>query len=272
MKLFVLVSLLAFGAMAKGDGVANSIEALISSMKQSFSGLSAKRDLWYENYSTMTQLTQSDTLQLEELLLVSKMAIPMIWSMYVNQVQGQKAYLHRLVHEELALSLPYDTEFPAPLFSYFHVEAKLSMGELQDFQVEILRDDVVIYSLGVDFDEKRAVLGEALERNRILLEGDDFPPFQVSQPFTINVQIADDCAFTSLWLTEMDANIPMPLPTKHHWCTQDYHLASTFSIRLSQEDQGTPDSAEDAQNDFEDEAHQAIQLLDFTVYDGVIIQ
>ncbi|XP_037799870.1 uncharacterized protein LOC119594860 [Penaeus monodon] len=227
--------------MAKGDGVANSIEALISSMKQSFSGLSAKRDLWYENYSTMTQLTQSDTLQLEELLLVSKMAIPMIWSMYVNQVQGQKAYLHRLVHEELALSLPYDTEFPAPLFSYFHVEAKLSMGELQDFQVEILRDDVVIYSLGVDFDE-------------------------------INVQIADDCAFTSLWLTEMDASIPMPLPTKHHWCTQDYHLASTFSIRLSQEDQGTPDSAEDAQNDFEDEAHQAIQLLDFTVYDGVIIQ
>ncbi|XP_063600098.1 uncharacterized protein LOC134776314 [Penaeus indicus] len=271
MKFCVLVSLLAFGAVAKGDGVASSIESLISSMKNSFSGLSAKRDLWYENYSTMTKLTQSDTLQLEELLLVSKMAIPMIWSLYVNQVQGQKAYLNRLVNEELSQSLPFHVEFPSPLFPYFHVEATLTMGELEDFQVEILRDGDVIYSLGVDFDEKRVVLGEAHEQNRIILEGEDFPPFQAAQPFTINVQIADDCAFTSLWMTEMDASFPVPLPTKHHWCTQDYHLASTFSIRLSQDDQGSPDSAEDDQNDFGDE-HQEIQLLGLTVYDGVLIQ
>ncbi|XP_047486745.1 uncharacterized protein LOC125037598 [Penaeus chinensis] len=271
MKFFVLVSLLAFGAVAKGDGVASSIESLISSMKESFSGLSAKRDLWYENYSTITKLTQSDTLQLEELLLVSKMAIPMIWSMYVNQVQGQKAYLTRLVNQELAQSLPYNAGFLAPPFPYFHVEATLSMGELQDFQVEVLRDSDVIYSLAVDFDEKRVVLGEARERNRILLEGDDFPPFQASHPFTINVQIADDCAFTSLWMTKMDASIPVPLPTKHHWCTQDYQQASTFTIRLGQDDQGTPDSAEDDQNDFGGE-HQAIQLLALTVYDGVLVQ
>lgn len=272
MKLLVLAFLLAFGSVAKTDGVASSIESLISSMKDSFTGLSAKRDLWYENYSTMTKLTQSDTLQLEELLLVSKMAIPMIWSLYTSQVQGQKAYLNRLVDEKLAQSLPYDTEFLAPLFPYFHVEATLSMGELEDFQVEVLRDGDVIYSLGVDFDEKRVVLGEAHEQNRIILEGDDFPPFQASHPFTINVQIADDCAFTSLWMVKMDIDNPVPLPTKHHWCTQDYHQASTFSIRLNQDDQGTSDSAEDDQDNLVDEENQAIQLLDLTVYEGVLIQ
>ncbi|XP_042878029.1 uncharacterized protein LOC122257055 [Penaeus japonicus] len=273
MKLFVVIFILALGSMAKTDGgVASSIESLIGSMKESFSGLSAKRDLWYENYSAMTRLVHTDTQQLRELLLVSKMAIPLIWSLYANHVQGQKAYLHRLVDEEMALALPYDTEFQAPLFPYFHVESTLSMEELRDFQVEILRDGDVIFSLGVDFDERRVVLGESHEQNRIVLEGDDFPPFQASHPFTINVQIADDCAFASFWMAELDHANPIPLPKKHHWCTRDYQLASTFSIRLSQEDQEPEQSAEDDQNDLGDEELHAVKLLAFTVYDGVLVQ
>lgn len=58
----------------------STLQDLTSSLRESFTTMTAKRDLWFDNYSILRQLTQTDEVQLRELLFVSKYVILGIYS------------------------------------------------------------------------------------------------------------------------------------------------------------------------------------------------
>ncbi|KAK4310027.1 hypothetical protein Pmani_018382 [Petrolisthes manimaculis] len=227
-----------------GDG--GGLEELSSTLRESFSGLTAKRDLWFDNYSNLRQLTQTDELQLRELMFVSKMAIPLIWNLYSTQVKTQKATLPKLLPSgsSRTQSLPYHTvlpAFPSPNHpAVFHLEVTLHLREEENFQLEIARNHTQqIFFLNFNFPSRRAVMGHRDRQmqyiEEVVMEADKFPTITFQQPIRINIQVVDDCIFATLWLANLNLEVPTPLPTKHHWCTKDYDTAQEFVINIVSE-------------------------------------
>ncbi|KAK3893149.1 hypothetical protein Pcinc_003019 [Petrolisthes cinctipes] len=209
------------------------------------------------------------------------MAIPLIWNLYSTQVKTQKATLPKLLPSgsSRTQSLPYHTvlpAFPSPNHpAVFHLEVTLHLRE----------------------EEKRAVMGHRDRQmqyiEEVVMEGDKFPTVTFQQPIRVNIQVVDDCIFASLWLANLNLEVPTPLPTKHHWCTKDYDTAQEFVINIvsertgrvpagqeeeeeeegeSEEEEG--ESEEEEGESEEEEIHpnpiSAIQLIDVTVYGGIL--
>lgn len=256
------------------EGNSNPMNDLIDSMRNSFSSLSSKRDLWYKNYSQIKKLQNLDKSNLEELLLLKKIAYPMLWQLYSTEVKIQKRNLAILVKEEGGIiHLPYHVTFPAPHPYYFHVEITLQIEEKSDFQVEILRDETSkIFILRLSYEERRLVLSDHNEdgevSDHIVLEGDHFPAISPREPFRINVQIADDCSFTSFWIGDLSLDTPMALPTKHYWCTKVYHTGNSFSVNVLK----TPPHSSEESEESEETAADDVEILSATVYESLLVQ
>merc|ERR1712168_1696540 len=119
-------------------------------------------------------------------------------------------------------------------------------------------------SILVDFQHRRVSLSDGTTQDRISLEGESFPDFHIGTPFSINIQVAHDCVFTSFWLEPLLDHQPKMLPTKHRWCTQDYRRVDHFSVVFSE--------AQESVEGQQDEDLQNIELVEFIVCDGVLIQ
>ncbi|XP_071515640.1 uncharacterized protein [Panulirus ornatus] len=247
-------------------------------MQESFGGLSAQRDLWFNNYSTLKRLVESDKLHLHELLVVSEMAIPLIWSLYRSQVKAQKNTLTRLV-DDSSQAVPYQVTIPAPDQHLLHVEVIFSLHEEQDFQLEIFRDLEQIFHMKSNFEERRVVLGgtdhEGKAMERVVLDGENFPAIHTNQLFRVNVQVADDCIFASIWPRNLILESPMPLPIKHQWCTKDYRKAESFTLKVNSESKSshsaeTRESIEDTQDAQED--NRGIVVISAIIYKGLLYQ
>lgn len=265
--IFAFVGLL---CLLKVDGRPDAIEEIIGSIRSSFGTLSSKRDQWFQNYSRMRKLTDTDQENLTELLLVSKLAIPMIWHLYTSEVASQKKRHKKLVNEELARSLPYHRSFSSE-YPFFHMEMTLQLQEESDFQIELVRDESTkIFLLRIDYDDRRIVFsdqneGETVER--YVIADDDFPAMMPGMDFRVNIQVADDCIFVSFWVGDLSMETPMPLPAKYHWCSKVYHHATLYSINVLDLTQTSSSDEVDSAEDKHD-----VKLMSTTIYGGLIVQ
>nr|XP_045585123.1 uncharacterized protein LOC123747148 [Procambarus clarkii] len=239
----VILVILASVHVTQAAASQDTVDALINTMRETFGGLNTKRDQWFENYSALKQLSQNDYLQLTQLLFVSKMAIPLVWHLYANQVKVQKAMLPKLLRVR-SQALPYHGTILAPAFPIFYVEATLVLHKHRNFQAKILRDSSQeIFHVNFDFENRSRLAGDCqanLSSNqwrmtlgdsnqdgesdeRVVLQDDQFPAISLHQPFSVNVQVGDDCIFASIWSGNLNLDVPVPLPVKYHWCTKVSH-------------------------------------------------
>ncbi|XP_064105200.1 uncharacterized protein LOC135214774 isoform X2 [Macrobrachium nipponense] len=218
----------------------------------------------------MRKLADTDQENLTELLLVSKLAVPMIWYLYTSEVASQKKRLEKLVDEELARSLPYRRSFSLE-YPFFHMEMTLQLLEESDFQIELLRDEsTMIFLLRIDYDDRRIVFsdqngGETVER--FVIADDDFPALVPGMDFRVNIQVADDCIFVSFWVGDLSLDTPMALPAKYHWCSKVYHHATSYSINVLDLKQTSSSDETDSAEDKHD-----VKLMSATIYGGLIVQ
>ncbi|XP_053649981.2 uncharacterized protein [Cherax quadricarinatus] len=275
----IIPVILAAVCMQQAAAEVDAVETLVNTIRETFGGLNAKRDQWFDNYSVLKQLLQKDQLQLNQILFVSKMAIPMIWHLYATQVIAQKTVLPKLLNDK-SKTLPYNGTILAPIRPIFHVEITLVLHEFRNFQVEILQDSSQqIFHLNFDFKERHASLGErsndGVSNERVVLHNDQFPAINLHQPFRVNVQVADDCIFASIWPGNLNLDIPLPLPVKYSWCTKDHHTTQSFSVIVHYGmESASSDESHESLEDTQDALHHQsdIQLIAATIYDGILAQ
>ncbi|XP_068223156.1 uncharacterized protein [Palaemon carinicauda] len=265
---FALVSLL---CVLKADGRPDSIGEIVDSLKSNFGALSSKRDQWFQNYNVMKKLANADQENLNELMLISKLALPMIWSLYSSEVESQKKRHTVLVNEDLVRSLPYHRSFSLE-YPFFHMEMTLQLQEESDFQIELLRDESTkIFLLRINYDDRRIVFSNLNEEGenveRFVLEEGDFPAIKPNEDFRVNFQVADDCTFVSFWVGDLSLETPMPLPAKHHWCSKVYHHSTSYSINVM--DLKQMDSSHESESA---EDNHDVKLMFATIYGGLILQ
>ncbi|XP_069170044.1 uncharacterized protein [Procambarus clarkii] len=274
----VILVILASVHVTQAAASQDTVDALINTMRETFGGLNTKRDQWFENYSALKQLSQNDYLQLTQLLFVSKMAIPLVWHLYANQVKVQKAMLPKLLRVR-SQALPYHGTILAPAFPIFYVEATLVLHKHRNFQAKILRDSSQeIFHVNFDFENRRVTLGDSNQDGesdeRVVLQDDQFPAISLHQPFSVNVQVGDDCIFASIWSGNLNLDVPVPLPAKYHWCTKDYHVGQSFSVSVdyARVSRSTGESLESGEDAEDGQDNNDIQLSAVTIYGGILMQ
>lgn len=292
----VLVAGLLAVLVAQAGARSVAVEQVSSALQESFNSLNSKRNEWFENYSTMNNMTKTTNARLAELGLVSKMALPLMWYLYQMAVKSEKKHYPKLA-ESGEQSLPYHFETTlaeSTLGLNYYLEATLILQNYRDFQVRILKDEEAIFFLNFNFNERRAVMGYTHNQEhteKIVLEGDSFPDIQLYQPFRVNVQVMSDCIVASFWLTNLDLSVPMPLPEKHIWCTRDYSYGQDVSFDIDtleaedhqhhdsqdeqEQDSQEQDSQEENSHEKEDSSHEKegsneIKLVSTVIYNGFI--
>ncbi|KAK8405769.1 hypothetical protein O3P69_001928 [Scylla paramamosain] len=271
------------------------VDQVTSALQGSFDALNAKRSDWLNNYSTMNNMTKTDSASMKELLLTSKLVMPLMWQMYATSVRKQKKFYDIVVNEE-EQSLPFRAHaVPTNMGSNMYFEATLLLQQYRDFQVQILLNKVEIFFLNVHFNERRAVIGHSVHdetEEKAVLADDHFPEITLNKPFRINVQVVEDCIVASIWLSNLELTVPMPLPEKHIWCTREYTLftRNTYYLNIhpigghlrqfleedhasheEQEDNEQQNASNESQEDHEYEASD-MKLVSAVVYNGLIFQ
>lgn len=275
------------------------VDRVTSALQGSFDALNAKRSDWLNNYETMNNLTKTENANMKELLMTSKMALPLMWMMYTTTVKKQKKFYDTVLNEE-EQSIPFSSHIvPTNMGANMYFEASLLLQQYRDFQVQILFNKMEIFFLDVHFNERRAVIGHSVHgetEEKAVLADDHFPEITLNKPFQIKVQVVDDCIVASIWLSKLEADAPMPLPEKHIWCTREYSMFKPLNYYLnihpigghlrqfleddhaSHEEQendeqqnGSSESQEEAQENH-DYVASDMKLVSAVVYNGLIFQ
>lgn len=212
------------------------VDRVTSALQGSFDALNAKRSDWFNNYSTLNNLTKTENANLKELLMTSKMALPLMWQMYATAVNKQKKFYDTVLNAE-EQSLPFSGHIvPTNMGANMYFETALLLQQYRDFQVQILLNKMEIFFLDVHFNERRAVMGHSVHgetEEKAVLADDHFPEITLNKPFWINVQVVDDCIVASIWLSKLERATPIPLPEKHIWCTREYSMFKPMNYYLN---------------------------------------